>query len=280
MYRNLNTGAIGVKATLPQAVQLASAHGFAGIDFSIEEAQTIANEHGLDHLRGLFNNAGIKPGSFGFPVDFRRDDATWRTGLDKLAAQAALAVDLGCLRTATWIMPCDNTRNFATYFRVLVNRLRPAAQILADYGIRFGLEFIGPKTLRETQRFNFVHTMDGMLAVCAAIDTGNMGLLLDIFHLWTGHGTNDDVRRLSNADVVTVHVNDARTGRNADEQIDQERALPGATGVMDLAGFVQALHAIGYDGPVTAEPFDKTLATLSADEAVAKTAASMQSIGL
>lgn len=280
MYRNLNTGAIGVKATLPQTIQLAAAHGFAGIDFSIGEAQTIVDEHGLDHLRGLFNDAGIKPGSFGFPVDFRRDDATWRAGLDKLAAQAALAVDLGCLRTATWIMPCDNTRNFATYFRFLVNRLRPAAQILADYGIRFGLEFIGPKTLRETQRFNFVHTMDGMLAVCAAIDTGNMGLLLDIFHLWTGHGTNDDVRRLSNADVVTVHVNDARTGRSADEQMDQERALPGATGVMDLAGFVQALHTIGYDGPVTAEPFDKTLATLSADEAVAKTAASMQSIGL
>jgi len=280
MYRNLNTGAINVKATLPQSIQLAAAHGFAGIDFSIGEAQTIVDEHGLDHLRGLFNSAGIKPGSFGFPVDFRRDDSTWRAGLDKLAAQAALAVDLGCLRTATWIMPCDNSRNFATYFRFLVNRLRPAAQILADYGIRFGLEFIGPKTLRETQRFNFVHTMDGMLAVCAAIDTGNMGLLLDIFHLWTGHGTNDDVRRLSNADVVTVHVNDARTGRSADEQMDQERALPGATGVMDLAGFVQALHAIGYDGPVAAEPFDNTLASLSADEAVAKTAASMQSIGL
>lgn len=280
MYRNLNTGAIGVKATLPQAIELAAAHGFAGIDFSISEAQEIATEKGIDHLRGLFSKAGVVPGSFGFPVEFRRDDATWRGGLEKLPALAALAIDLGCPLTSTWIMPCDNNRNFATYFRFLVNRLRPAAEILADYGIRCGLEFIGPKTLRETQRFNFVHTMDGMLAVCAAIDTGNMGLLLDIFHLYTAHGTNDDVSRLNKSDVVTVHVNDARPGRSADEQIDQERALPGATGVMDIAGFLHALRAIGYNGPVTAEPFDKTLSSLTPDEAVKKTAASMQAIGL
>lgn len=280
MYRNLSTGAIGVKASLPQAVQLAAAHGFGGIDFSIVEAQEIATEQGIDHLQGIFRNANVRAGAFGFPVDFRRDDATWRAGLEKLPAQAALAVDLGCLRSSTWIMPCDNNRNFATYFRFLVNRLRPAAEILADYGIRLGLEFIGPKTLRETQRFNFVHTMDGMLAVCAAIDTGNMGLLLDIFHLYTAHGSNDDVRRLSNSDVVVVHVNDGRSGRSADQQMDQERALPGVTGVVDIAGFLEALRVIGYDGPVTSEPFDKTLATLSPDEAVKKTADSMQAVGI
>jgi len=42
-------------------------------------------------------------------------------------------------------------------------------------------------------------------------------------------------------------------------QVDSVRALPGETGVIDIAGFLQALHAIGYSGPVTPEPFKKEL---------------------
>ena len=38
------------------------------------------------------------------------------------------------------------------------------------------------------------------------------------------------------------------------------RRLPGATGVIDIAGFLQTLREIGYDGPVTPEPFEKRLA--------------------
>ena len=34
------------------------------------------------------------------------------------------------------------------------------------------------------------------------------------------------------------------------------------TGVIDIAGFLQALQEIGYDGPVTPEPFKKELADL------------------
>ena len=42
-------------------------------------------------------------------------------------------------------------------------------------------------------------------------------------------------------------------------QMDLERRLPCATGIIDAAGFVGCLEAIGYDGPVTVEPFDAEL---------------------
>ena len=50
------------------------------------------------------------------------------------------------------------------------------------------------------------------------------------------------------------------------EQLDNVRDLPGATGVIDIAGFLRALQSIGYDGPVTPEPFKKELAALPSDE--------------
>lgn len=280
MYKNLNLGAIGVKATLAESIAYARRHGFLGIDFSITEAVSLSETIGVEGVRNLFEEAGVFPGSWGFPVNYRQDEATWRDGLMLLPQQAEFALELGCTRTATWILPASDERNFYDNFTFHVDRLRPAAQILADYGCRFGLEFIGPKTLRTPRKYNFVHTMDGMLALCAAMGTGNVGLLLDVWHLYTSHGTLDDARKLTRDDVVTVHVNDAPLGIDIDEQIDNVRALPGETGVIDIKGFLEVLQAIGYDGPVTAEPFSQRVRELKPEAAVQETATAMNKIWL
>lgn len=281
MFPNLNTGAIGVQATLPQAIDYAQRYGFGGIDFSIVEAQALAEANGgAGYVRDLFAQAGVKPGSFGFPVEFRKDDAAWEAGLAALPAQAKLAVELGCLRSATWLLPCDDERDFRANFAFHVRRIQPAARILADHGIRLGLEFIGPRTLRVSRAHRFIYTMEGMLALGAAMGTGNVGLLLDIWHLYTSYGLTKQVRELDKTDVVVVHINDAPVGLDVDEQIDNQRALPGETGVLDIRGFMEALAAIGYDGPVTAEPFSQRVRELAADDAVAATAAAVQLVWL
>ncbi|MEZ4864168.1 MAG: sugar phosphate isomerase/epimerase [Caldilineaceae bacterium] len=277
MFKNLNLGAIGVKTTLSESIDFARRFGFQGIDFSITEAMALADSIGVDAVRELFEDAGIVPGSWGFPVNYREDDTRWREGLMLLPQQAEFALELGCTRTSTWILPGSDERNFQENFEFHVSRLRPAAQILGDYGCRFGLEFIGPKTLRAPRKFNFVHTMDGMLALAAAIGN-NVGLLLDCWHLYTAHGTLDDVRKLTRDDVVTVHVNDAPQGIPVDEQIDNVRTLPGETGVIDIAGFLRALREIGYDGPVTAEPFSQRVREMQPSDAVAATAQAMDQI--
>lgn len=268
MFPNLNAGALGIRANLAETISLARDYGFAGVDFSINEAAELADAHSLDYVQELFASAHIRPGSWDFPVDFRRDEAVWREGLAALPRLAGVAQALGCQRTATWIMPCSDELEFQANFDFHVARLQPAARILNDYGCRLGLEFVGPKTLRATQRYEFIYTLNGMLELCRAIGTDNMGLLLDSYHLYTSHGSPDLVRRLTNRDVVAVHVNDAPAGMAVDEQLDQVRALPGETGVLDMTGFLQALQTIGYDGPVTAEPFSERLRALPPAEAV------------
>lgn len=280
MYANLNAGAIGVSANLGQTIDYARANGFGGIDFSIVEAAELAKAQGVVYVKDLFAKAQVRPGSFGFPVEYRKDEATWTEGVAALPSQAELAVALGCDRSATWLLPGDNERDFLENFRFHVERIGPAAKILADHGIRLGLEFIGPKTLRTQFKHRFIYTMEGMLALGAAMNTGNVGLLLDIWHLYTSYGTNDQVRELRNQDVVVVHINDAPTGITVDEQLDQVRALPGETGVLDIAGFLQALAEIGYDGPVTAEPFSRRVREMAPDAAVKATAAAVDQVWL
>jgi sugar phosphate isomerase/epimerase len=46
--------------------------------------------------------------------------------------------------------------------------------------------------------------------------------------------------------------------------------------VIDLAGFLQSLARIGYDGPVVAEPFRPDLGALPRDQALEMVAAAMK----
>ena len=67
-------------------------------------------------------------------------------------------------------------------------------------------------------------------------------------------------------------------GRDADEQIDDRLLLPGASGVIDIAGFLQALERMGYDGPVAAEPFNAELNAMAPADRVGLTGQSLARI--
>jgi sugar phosphate isomerase/epimerase len=111
--------------------------------------------------------------------------------------------------------------------------------------------------------------MDGLLELGRAIGTGNVGLLLDAYHLYTSGGQIADLDRITAWDVVYVHVNDAIAGVPRDEQLDQVRTLPAETGVLEIGPFLRKLDQLGYDGPVTPEPFSKRLNELAATDPLA-----------
>jgi sugar phosphate isomerase/epimerase len=126
------------------------------------------------------------------------------------------------------------------------------------------LEFLGPKTLYASLKYEFIHDMKSMLEMGAEMG-GNVGLLLDCWHWYTSGATKADILALKPEQVVYVHVNDAPAGVGMDEFVDNVRGLPGETGVIPIADFLQALQTIGYDGAVTPEPFKKELGDLPND---------------
>lgn len=273
MYKTLCPGAIGIKtAKLGDALRLARLGNFAGLEVSAAEIAELVDERGAGMVQQLFTDARIRPAAVGLPVDWRTSDENWRRDLEKLPRLAKAAAAIGINRTFTWVMPCSNERAMDANLAFHIERFTPIARTLAQYNIRLGLEFIGPKTLRESQTFPFIYKMRDMLDLGKQIGE-NVGILLDCWHWYTSHGTLEEIANLRPERIVYVHVNDAPRGIAIDEQIDQVRDLPGATGVIDIAGFLKVLKAIGYDGPVTPEPFKKELAEFPSDEARVKTVA-------
>lgn len=269
MFKTLSPEAVGIRGlSLEGAIVLARSAGFAGLAFDIRAAAQLAEVHGAAHVRELFARAGVRPGLWGLPVAWRQDDR-WATDLRQLPRLAALARDLGCTRTATYMPSGSDERPYRENFAWHVARFRPIAEVLRDEGCLFGIEFIGPKTYRAGYRHEFIHTLDGLMELVDAIGTGNVGLLLDSWHLYTSGGTVADLDRLAAQDVVVVHVNDAPAGVARDEQIDTVRTLPLETGVIDLPGFMGKLRETGYDGPVMPEPFSQRLNELAASDPMA-----------
>jgi sugar phosphate isomerase/epimerase len=132
--------------------------------------------------------------------------------------------------------------------------------------------------MRQGHRYEFISTMTEALDLGNRLGTGNTGLLLDCWHWYTSHATVDDLKRLTADQVVYVHVNDAPPDRAIDEQIDNQRLLPGTSGVIDIANFLQTLDKMGYDGPVVVEPFNAELNALPYEERVVLTRSSLSRI--
>lgn len=274
MFKNLNPGMIGIHATLDEALDMAAQHGFDGVDINLPDMAELARETSVGEVRNLFGRTGCRPGNWGLPIVWHGAGEKWTEELTRLRRYAGLARDIGALRTTAVVMPWSDERTFDVNYAFHVERLKPVAEILGGQDCRFGLEFIGPDTLRRGRKHAFIHTMDGMLALCRDLGP-NVGLLLDLWHWYTSRGTWDDLARLGNCDVVNVHINDAPAGIPVDEQIDNERCLPGETGVLDIARFLKALDAMGYDGPVTAEPFSARVNALAPRDALRETSEAM-----
>ena len=256
MYKSLNGNAIGIKGMpLTDHIALARATGFAGVDFDMKEALALGG------VRDLFASSDIRPAQWGLPVTGVQSE--WAVDLAELATCAKLAADLGSPRCATWVPSWSDSRDLAQNIAFHVERLAPVARVLADHGCRLGLEFLGPVTLFREHKFAFIHGIGPMMDLARQIGP-NVGLLLDAWHLYTSGGSLGDLARLSARDIVQVHISDAPPGVAFDQVMDNVRHLPLETGVLDLPGFMRTLAAMGYDGPVTTEPFNARLNAVAA----------------
>jgi sugar phosphate isomerase/epimerase len=274
MYRALSPGAIGAKVPFEEAVKLAAAHGFQGIDVGMAQVQ----ELGMTRLRRLLESHKVLPANTGMPVNFREDDAKFDEGLAALPEFCRAMSDLGCTRALTWLLPYHQTLPYEANFERLRSRTLRLCEVMEPYGLRYGLEFVGPATMRAGKPYPFIHDIDGLLELIHAVNKPNLGFLLDAYHWYTSGGTLEDLDKLSDPLVVGVHVNDGAAGVACEQQIDNIRAMPGETGVIDIATFMRALDRMAYSGPVIVEPFCQWLRELPPEQAVAETAKSLDKI--
>jgi sugar phosphate isomerase/epimerase len=261
MYLSLNSTLLSNRVPWPEFAHLAARVGFPGSDVMLEAAM----KAGVEPTKELLRELNIKPAILNFPVEFRKDDATFRASLPNLEGAGRFAAAIGCPRMITWIIPSSEIPKDELR-RIYKQRFTESARILARSDVRLGLEFLGPLHLRRMYPHEFIWRMNEMLAFAKECGP-NVGLLLDAWHWHHAGATAEDIVSAGRERIVHIHLDDS--ANLPPERIrDDERLMPGE-GVIDLVGFLKALQKIGYTDALSVEVFGRGLKNMT-PEAAAK----------
>ena len=273
---HLVCSSIGIRATQEEAIELAHHYGFATVEARTEYLASL-DVAALDAVAADLAAREMTFGWASLPVDFHGDEAFFRRDLQNLPGIVSRLRRAGVRVFSTWLAPCHDVWQFDFHFELHVRRLTLIADVLEREGFRLALEYLAPRTLRAQSSQPFVHTLAQTADLIDAIGRSSLGIMLDSFHWYTACETPDDLLALSLGSVLAVDLSDARAGIHVNAQRDDDRELPGATGIIDLGAFLRATAARVSDAvPVRAEPFNARLNELPDDQALAAVTESLR----
>ena len=270
MKISLIPGTVGINVNTNELLDLAIKNKFESIYPLINDLKKMSTMELTDYLDKMASNSISFDVSI-LPVDFSQTDSVFNDGIKVLKDYCRVMRKIDSVGFCRWIMPTSNNLTYLKNFKIHKERLKECAKIIGDNDMKLGLEFVGPKTLMARDQFSFIRTINELRELISEIDERNVGYQLDTFHLYCANHSIEDLRFLNKDDIIMCQLNDAVNGRNRDEQIDLERNLPGKTGIIDTAPFLNFLQEVGYDRTVSAEPFNKDLNKMNNEEAAKTT---------
>ena len=276
MIRTLDTSMLNIPHSYRELAPLTKEHGMQAISIPhtlFDDPQNAAEETKWLHDLGL--GWGLLP----LPADFYHWDLTdeaFDGALEVLRRRAEIAGKIGVTHAYNHVWP-TSPLPFDENFDWHVRRVKAVSTVLADSGVRYGLEFLGPHELRSWQKYEFVHSLSGVLSIADAAG-GIAGIAFDTFHWYcsTG-GCIDDMIYMANHTerLAAVHLNDAVAGVPYNEQRDMQRRLPMETGVINAADILRRFKASPNDALYMIEPFEPgrtRFHAMTAEEAVSAAA--------
>ena len=276
MFISLNGSVAPRMGPWPETARLAARLGYGGIDSNLATLKTA----GLEASQALYRELKIRPTVVGLPINGQQaygpDEAAFKALLPQLAEDAAFAAAVGCQNMMLVLSPSspqpkDERR------RLVRDRLVMIGEVLRKSNVRLGLEFLGPLCMRTgncgggragaapaTPPTPFIWTLPETLELAKECGP-NVGVVLDVWHWHHSGGTIAEILGTERSRLVHVHLSDARA-MPPEEVRDNMRLMPGE-GIIDLTGFLRALHKIGYDGGVAPEPLGRIPMDMSGEDA-------------
>ncbi len=235
--------------TVTEEIGLAASAGYDGIELWVAEIETYLEAGDtLASLKGVIDGAGIQvPNLIAFFQWANPDAEVRKAALGEAVEVFETAKALGCPYVAAPPMGItDRTdipiADLATYYAGLLDAVR-------GMGVTPLLEFWGmSKTLGS---------LEDALAVMRAVDSPEVVLLADVFHMAKAGDSYDLLGELEGSQLGLFHFNDFPGSPGMDEQTDADRVYPG-DGAAPMSDILATLKDIGYGGMFSLELFNKT----------------------
>lgn len=260
MFRCLSASALGISGGQSELIELALSNGFKGFDLDIVEFAATVKASDLARARRFIDSAKLRLGVFALPVEWQQDDETFRRDLALLPDQVRLAVEVGCKRAVTTVLPGSQERPIHQNFDFYRRRLLELAAVLEPLGVTLAVGFEPAIDRRTGYNFEFIHDFDTLGMIMSMAPSKALALVIDTWNIWSGGTSLESLKKVPVEKIGTVYLADALEELPAKEWPRSNRVLPGETGIVDNAGVLTWLGEIGYDGPVIPAPEPSTLA--------------------
>jgi sugar phosphate isomerase/epimerase len=246
-------------------VEIAAKAGFTGMGFWHADILEIRNKYSFEDMKRILDANGIVNVEVEWLLDWYCTDAR-KAASDEIRA---LLLDAAEILRARHIKIADLGNDCADVPQ-MTEAFAPLCRQAAERGTNILFEML-------PAQFSHAPSLDQVLALTRGSGERNGGIMLDNLHLQRiGIGSEEIVHKLEAGDLIGVEINDGARAMplNFLDSVVNKRLLPG-DGEFDIAAFLQALWAVGYDGPIGVEVLNEYMRKwdlkTAATEAFAKT---------
>lgn len=224
-------------------IECAAQAGFTGMGFWHSDLAVLREEPGFAEVKTMLQANGIVH----IEVEWLNDwycTGESRTASDqsrKLLLEAAEALGANHIKVA-------DLDNDGAPLDHMIGEFAGLCADAAERGTRILFEMLPAD-------FSRLPSLDKVLALTRGAGASNGGIMLDNLHMVRTGTTNAELmEKLTAEDVIGVELNDGSLARplNFVDSVINRRLLPG-DGEFDIAGFLQAIWSLGYDGPIGVE---------------------------
>lgn len=243
------------RVPLRERAVMAVATGCRGIGILTAELERECARHGTSGVRAMLEDAGIAHIELEVVTDWWQDSDTWRRSLDFLESA-------GSAIGARIIKATGDFSSAPVSLQAMADAFDPVAAVARQGGVPLALEIIA---------FSNIMTVPDAMTVLGDNLGKGAGLMLDSWHFARGAVPLEQLAILPPGAILGVEISDLSRVAHEDiflETLDH-RYVPGE-GVYDLAGFLAAIEAAGYDGPVGLEVLSAPLRDLPVEQALAR----------
>jgi sugar phosphate isomerase/epimerase len=224
---------------LDKALAAAKAAGFDAIELRRVDFQRAA-ERGLSNLAvlDLVRAAGLPVSAMGVEYGWIFSTGAERERLFGVFRESCEnAIALGCRLMMSAIGPGTASADDA------VDNIRRAGEIADSFGLRLTLEY--------QFQHPVVSSLDILRELIARAGAGNVGLLLDAYHLQRGGRPGRGFEEVPGAEIFYVQFSDVPNA--PPPGLPPVDRLPPGKGVVDWTGLLSLLAEKGYDGYLSYE---------------------------
>jgi len=240
-------GHVTIKNTsLEEAVSIAEKAGFEGFEFTKEGLEKHLKSADTESIIKLFQSSKIKPVCLASienfmqktPDEFKREDEKQIVTLFDILHK--LSVD-----TVVIDEERDTRWDYKKSLKVAMERINDLLKLAQEYKLRLALEYISSS--------NFINCLERALIVHNELDSENLGLLIDTYHMYKRGEGIAQLEKIPSKYLFFVHLADVMDIPR-DKITEANREIP-LKGILDFRPLLTFLEERRYTGYLSVELF-------------------------